>query len=905
MSVTFLTNEDKTVLEQSITQLSEEKAVNGYDIEMANLDTASVARENDVLRSALATLCNRRNSEVQNTQQVNLKNSGAQKLVLHLHKRENDGYDTDNDVFLPNALTDFSDVRITADNGNMLPYHVVYAGNIDIVSDSRMIKSVCEYQVDSQGAVYVAYNSHIHKSSDAGVTWEQVASIKMPVHRLTLIDSQDTMFFYYDGSLYRCPLPYTECVAVVDITEGGTYTGCNTLPDHMVEMPTGEILLGGYQVERKIRIWRSIDHGVTWTKVYQADDEKYQHVHHILLDTSQGAAILYAGLDRGGGNATSGADGYYLQGGGVLKSTDSGLTWVDIYADQDGKWQAADYGVIYADDSGNYRLLGGETPIVGGVSIIRTEDDETFYPVLEAGHSVYDVAKVNGLLIAGGCGAGSYKNAALYLSDDDGLTWKQIYTEEPILSNASSSDGIRAVVKMYAGTEREQLFCYNRCDRGENPNKRIFYDENSWYAEIIVDVPDGVTSLTIETGYMCPNYGEVANNAENKGEKVFSLPLNENGRYIKETVSGEIYDANLKFVDGGKHLGNIYPDIISAADEKAASLRSPYFDDGIKKTMSIDAANGVTISLWLTKQLGNGVYLIGDGENWVEIRRNALYISNLWINDLVSTLGRFEKIDIVVDNVNAVVKIYNNGILRISTEKGYANAAAIFCGEKEYTILKRRVLDDTAIQHFEILQGVPTDKDVYDSYFGGLTDNFYVSNDPVTPPPGTGGDDDVTVENLVPASIDTTGAIYNGTGYRDGFRLVANSTAHTVTEEAYAGMTVTGYMPMVDNDVIRINADAWAQVSPRYAIVFLYDGEFNPLAMYTYNGSASGLSGNTPNVLADNGPNAVTTENGVTTIALVPNAYSADLGKTRYFRFAAAGNGADMIVTINQDFTLD
>ena len=69
-------------------------------------------------------------------------------------------------------------------------------------------------------------------------------------------------------------------------------------------------------------------------------------------------------------------------------------------------------------------MLGGETGICGGHSIIRTTDDINFVPVLNADHAVYGPEKLNGYIIAGGCGSNGGKNAVIFMSDDEGLTWK-------------------------------------------------------------------------------------------------------------------------------------------------------------------------------------------------------------------------------------------------------------------------------------------------------------------------------------------------------------------------------------------------------------------------------------------------------------------------------------------------
>jgi hypothetical protein len=89
--------------------------------------------------------------------------------------------------------------------------------------------------------------------------------------------------------------------------------------------------------------------------------------------------------------------------------------------------------------------------------------------------------------------------------------------------------------------------------------------------------------------------------------------------------------------------------------------------------------------------------------------------------------GRFVKVDLVVDGANNTIKSYENGICVYSTteQTKLDIVTSLLTGEKDYVLLKRSSDDGvTAIQHFEIRHGAPTDKEVYDSYFSRLTDNY-------------------------------------------------------------------------------------------------------------------------------------------------------------------------------------
>lgn len=703
-----------------------------YKVQMNKLYADSIIQENTVLNNTLETLCNRRNGYPQSRQVITLKKNEKQKLILHLHKRENDGYDTANDVYLPNAQNDFSDVRITTDAGETLKYQTVYSGNIDVISDSRLGNSDVSFLSDDSGNLYVERNYSVYKSTDAGKSWSKISGITESVENVTYVCGDGALFFGNGtGKLFKSVPPYTTSKVVIDTSEAGTYTGLSLRPFQFVKLPTGEMLLGSYQSEFAPRIWKSTNNGETWTKVYEVIGGMYQHVHRMYVDTYQNPIAIYAGLDRGWGyeEYDEETDSYYHTSGCVLKSTDGGSTWVNLYEDQKGKPQAVDHGVIYADESG-YRLLGGETCIVGGHSIIRTTDDIRFNSVLCTDHSVYGAEKLNGYLFACGCGSYGGTSATLYISDDDGITWKQIYSEEPNADNTAASAGIKTFIKgVFAGTDCEQLIAHNNCTSLYRPSKRIFAGGDNWYAEIIVDVPNGTNFIIVESGYMCPNISVINNDIENVGDAIFVMDFNENGKYIKEKVSGEIYKGNHVFTDGGKHLGYIYPDVKSATDMNAIKFSSPIFDTGITRKLNLNASNGLTISFWVMHSVNTLIEIISDGSKYLKLKPMAIssFMGN--VGQMQTTEGgRFVKADIVVDTPNKCIKVFKNGICTgtITAQDHVDYIVSLLTGEKNFVLLKRLQDDDVAaIQHFEIRHGVSTDKEVYDTYFGGLTDNYY------------------------------------------------------------------------------------------------------------------------------------------------------------------------------------
>ena len=75
--------------------------------------------------------------------------------------------------------------------------------------------------------------------------------------------------------------------------------------------------------------------------------------------------------------------------------------------------------------------------------------------------------------------------------------------------------------------------------------------------------------------------------------------------------------------------------------------------------------------------------------------------------------------------------------------------------------------------------------------------------------------------NQVPISIDSSGATYNGTGYKDGYRL---SSSGSEKEGEYN--TVTGYIPAKGGDTIRIKGYKWYDTTMSLNYLNAYKSDF-------------------------------------------------------------------------------
>lgn len=160
-----------------------------------------------------------------------------------------------------------------------------------------------------------------------------------------------------------------------------------------------------------------------------------------------------------------------------------------------------------------------------------------------------------------------------------------------------------------------------------------------------------------------------------------------------------------------------------------------------------------------------------------------------------------------------------------------------------------------------------------------------------------------TVTNVVPLSVDESGNIYNDTGYKDGYRL--NSSG---TEKEQANSCVTGFIRCTKNDIVRLTGVKFAAygatgsdgtiggngVGSLYSYLSIYNSNkvlINSincdfiLTSHNYGLKVSGWSY----------PHAQDTD-------VITFDFSDYTGEDMaYIRINAVGQGANMIVTLNEE----
>ena len=138
--------------------------------------------------------------------------------------------------------------------------------------------------------------------------------------------------------------------------------------------------------------------------------------------------------------------------------------------------------------------------------------------------------------------------------------------------------------------------------------------------------------------------------------------------------------------------------------------------------------------------------------------------------------------------------------------------------------------------------------------------------------------------NQIPISTDSTGAIYNNIGYKDGYQISSSGV-----DEEYGHKSVTGFIPIKKGDTIRIKG--------------VYNNDVASCRMCTYDNSKTYQSARNGSIFATTGVYSLSGD----VMTYTPNEYFVT-DTTRYFRFSCdtgahtgEEDGSKLIITINEE----
>lgn len=147
----------------------------------------------------------------------------------------------------------------------------------------------------------------------------------------------------------------------------------------------------------------------------------------------------------------------------------------------------------------------------------------------------------------------------------------------------------------------------------------------------------------------------------------------------------------------------------------------------------------------------------------------------------------------------------------------------------------------------------------------------------------------VSYTNRLPLSIDSSGAVYNTTGYKTGYRLNSSGAEKQITESYYdSSVCVTGFIPCTAGDVIRLAGlviDPADTQAGAYNLA-VYDSSFAKVDVASWKDVLTHASATTD---SDGHISAITLSGKFGTAAVA------------YIRLSAKGVTADSIVTVNEE----
>ena len=145
--------------------------------------------------------------------------------------------------------------------------------------------------------------------------------------------------------------------------------------------------------------------------------------------------------------------------------------------------------------------------------------------------------------------------------------------------------------------------------------------------------------------------------------------------------------------------------------------------------------------------------------------------------------------------------------------------------------------------------------------------------------------------NLLPSAIDTDGSVYNGVGWKEGYKLTSSGGL-----EDWSGSYLTGFIPVKTGDIVYLKNVKWqngvtAGLSSGNQRLAVYDASKKFLAM----SNATGLGGMMAGVKDGNGI--------WTQFTVPPTMAGASLANAAYFRLNCAEISGDSIITVNEEIT--
>lgn len=598
-------------------------------------------------------------------------------IPLTIHWGAQGHTDSRRHVFMNESCKqDFSDIRFTDLNGNMLEMVIASRGNYELIPDDRIPQIVRQ---DSEGNLFLSSRTSsfgILISSDNLATTTRI----LADGSLVFVDSNDDIFYCLGDKLYK--MYKSDGYSTSNLVNTIGDSSSRIFETSFVEDDMGYLYHGCYQDGYLCKVWRSINSGETWTEILSTSN---QHVHSIVLDKYTTPNTIYVNVDGSNWDPSIAPRTY--------KSIDRGNSWIEIdFNGEEGfpsKGFYPDYGVLIAIDG--FRIGGGEGAVKGIPTIYRTSDDENFQVTLDFAQNTQKAA-VNGeaIYVMGGANV-SNKYIKIFRSIDKGLTWEVINDnafEDSNTMGYSYRSGTGQEVVFPKGSEEPHLMLQCRDSPSRYVSLRAYEGGDHYQALVYVrvpELPEGWSKIKVQSGYIMDDVqGDVFVPSNNYDESlVFHLPLNEYSAKVRD-IRGNTYQVGENWIGGEiKRYGWTLPvftpayDSAVSFDNKGVEIEAPFSknsDFTINFWMKLDDYDSVTTATEYNRSKKFILGRIQEGNNLFISRENLqrlvlnfgvntkVHISNVVNPDTVRIARMFTIV--VTGGSSPELRVYANGALR-------------------------------------------------------------------------------------------------------------------------------------------------------------------------------------------------------------------------------------------------
>lgn len=488
------------------------------------------------------------------TKTINLSGVGSEItnyiLPINIHRGGNTGDELGSNVYLNGQCkTDFSDVFFTDESDNILEHYLAGYVNAEIVSTQnragRWTIILSDGSMLATGIKDLAY-SKLYSSSDNGLTWNILYTGSADV-QLLYVDSREYVYIVEAYKLKRSTDGGSTFADVLDMSavEGWVQ------PFSVDEDGLGNLFIGRYQESLNMAtIYKSDDDGETWDVVYF--DDTLQHIHGLKIDPTND--YIYAGVDE--------ADITKLC---IVRSVDHGANWTKIFTGLSGNATG-----IYCGDG--YRLFGAES--ADEKTIKRTTDDETFTTVLASDCVIKAIQKLDNKIFA--LGVSFYRNnyPAIFVSEDEGLTWKTLWigNYDNSLLSAGYTNNLMHIGKP-TGETQNQIILGGLSGDTYYPTSRLYSGGNRYQSTFYVKVPTlpelGTNIKVKATGHIESSKVSIFTKKSHDSNLVGYWKINEGTGLTVLDHSGNDKHGALRSAGSGtwndfgiRRVGSYYPDIV-------------------------------------------------------------------------------------------------------------------------------------------------------------------------------------------------------------------------------------------------------------------------------------------------------------------------------------------------------